>query len=150
MNLELTEEQQLLQKSVRDFAEAEVKPLARENDEKGKFPRELFQKAAELGLTGVAIPEAEGGAGMDHISYAIVIEEISRVCASTGVILSAQNSLYGAPIHHFGTDRPKEKIPHPLRPRRKNRLLRPHRAASRLERRGASDESSPERRQVQN
>ena len=110
MNLELTEEQKLLQKSVRDFAEAEVKPLARENDEKGKFPRELFQKAAELGLTGVAIPEAQGGAGMDHISYAIVIEEISRVCASTGVILSAQNSLYGAPIHHFGTEDQKKKF----------------------------------------
>jgi butyryl-CoA dehydrogenase len=110
LNLELTEEQELLQKSVRDFAEAEVKPLARENDEKGKFPRELFKKAAELGLTGVAIPEAEGGAGMDHISYAIVIEEISRACASTGVILSAQNSLYGAPIHHFGTEDQKKKF----------------------------------------
>ena len=64
MNLALTEEQQLLQKSVRDFAESEVKPLARENDETGKFPRELFHKAAELGLTGVAIPESEGGAGV--------------------------------------------------------------------------------------
>jgi butyryl-CoA dehydrogenase len=110
VNLELTEEQQLLQKSVREFAEAEVKPLAKENDETGKYPRELFQKAAELGLTGVAIPEAEGGAGMDHISYAIVIEEISRVCASTGVILSVQNSLYCDPIHRFGTEDQKKKF----------------------------------------
>jgi len=110
VNLELSEEQQLLQKSVREFAEAEVKPLAKENDETGKFPRGLFQKAAELGLTGVAIPEAEGGAGMDHISYAIVIEEISRVCASTGVILSVQNSLYCDPIHRFGTDEQKKKF----------------------------------------
>ncbi|MFZ3215195.1 MAG: acyl-CoA dehydrogenase [Candidatus Acidiferrales bacterium] len=110
MNLELTEEQQLLQKSVREFAEAEVKPLAKENDETGKYPRGLFQKAAELGLTGVAIPENEGGAGMDHISYAIVIEEISRVCASTGVILSVQNSLYCDPIHRFGTDAQKQKF----------------------------------------
>ena len=110
MNLELTEEQQLLQKSVREFAEAEVKPLAKENDETGKFPRGLFQKAAGLGLTGVAIPEAEGGAGMDHISYAIVVEEISRVCASTGVILSVQNSLYCDPIHRFGTDEQKKKF----------------------------------------
>jgi butyryl-CoA dehydrogenase len=110
VNLELTEEQQLLQKSVREFAEAEVKPLAKENDETGKFPRGLFQKAAELGLTGVAIPEAEGGAGMDHISYAIVVEEISRVCASTGVILSVQNSLYCDPIHRFGTDDQKKKF----------------------------------------
>ncbi len=110
MNLELSEEQQLLQKCVREFAEAEVKPMAKENDETGKFPRGLFQKAAELGLTGVAIPEAEGGAGMDHISYAIVVEEISRVCASTGVILSVQNSLYCDPIHRFGTDEQKKKF----------------------------------------
>jgi butyryl-CoA dehydrogenase len=110
VNLELSEEQQLLQKSVREFAEAEVKPLAKENDETGKFPRGLFQKAAELGLTGVAIPEVEGGAGMDHISYAIVIEEISRVCASTGVILSVQNSLYCDPIHRFGTEDQKKKF----------------------------------------
>jgi butyryl-CoA dehydrogenase len=110
VNLELSEEQQLLQKSVREFAEAEVKPLAKENDETGKYPRGLFQKAAELGLTGVAIPEAEGGAGMDHISYAIVIEEISRVCASTGVILSVQNSLYCDPVHRFGTEEQKKKF----------------------------------------
>jgi butyryl-CoA dehydrogenase len=110
VNLELSEEQQLLQKSVREFAEAEVKPLAKENDETGVYPRGLFQKAAELGLTGVAIPEAEGGAGMDHISYAIVIEEISRVCASTGVILSVQNSLYCDPIHRFGTEDQKKKF----------------------------------------
>jgi butyryl-CoA dehydrogenase len=110
VNLELSEEQQLLQKSVREFAEAEVRPLAKENDETGKFPRGLFQKAAELGLTGVAMPEAEGGAGMDHISYAIVVEEISRVCASTGVILSVQNSLYCDPIHRFGTDEQKKKF----------------------------------------
>jgi alkylation response protein AidB-like acyl-CoA dehydrogenase len=110
VNLELSEEQQLLQKSVREFAEAEVKPLAKENDETGRFPRGLFQKAAELGLTGVAIPEVEGGAGMDHISYAIVVEEISRVCASTGVILSVQNSLYCDPIHRFGTEDQKKKF----------------------------------------
>ena len=99
MNLELSEEQKLLQKSVREFAESEVQPLAKENDETGHFPRELFQKAAELGLTCVAFPEAEGGAGFDHIAYTIVIEEISRCCASTGVILSVQNSLFCDPIH---------------------------------------------------
>ena len=110
MNLELTEEQQLLQKSVREFAESEVKPLARENDEKGHFPRALFAKAAELGLTGVALPENEGGAGFDHISYTVVIDEISRCCASTGVILSVQNSLYCDPIHRFGTDDQKKRL----------------------------------------
>jgi len=103
MNLELSEEQQLLQKSVRDFAESEVEPRARELDESGHFPRDLFAKAAELGLTGVAVPDNEGGAGFDHISYTMVIEEISRCCASTGVILSVQNSLYCDPIHRYGT-----------------------------------------------
>lgn len=110
MNLELTEEQKLLEKEVREFAEAEVKPLAKELDETGRFPRDLFAKAAELGLTGVALPESEGGAGFDHISYSIVIEEISRCCASTGVILSVQNSLYCDPIHRYGTDEQKRKF----------------------------------------
>ena len=110
MDLDLTEEQNLLQKSVRDFAEAEVKPHAKEIDESGRFPRDNFKKAAELGLTGVAVPDDSGGAGMDHVSYAIVIEEISRVCASTGVILSVQNSLYCDPILRFGTDEQKQKF----------------------------------------
>ena len=109
MNLELNEEQKLLRKSVREFAETEVRPLARELDETGHFPRELFKKAAELGLTGVAFLEAEGGAGFDHIAYTIVIEEISRCCASTGVILSVQNSLFCDPIHRFGTEEQKKK-----------------------------------------
>ena len=110
MDLDLTEEQQLLQKSVREFAEAEVKPQAKEIDETGHFPFDNFKKAAELGLTGVAVPENYGGAGMDHVSYAIVIEEISRVCASTGVILSVQNSLYCDPVLRFGTEEQKQKF----------------------------------------
>ena len=110
MNLDLTEEQQLLQRSVREFAEAEVKPHAKEIDETGRFPRDTFEKAAELGLTGVAVPENYGGAGMDHASYAIVIEEISRVCASTGTILSVQNSLYCDPILRFGTEEQNQKF----------------------------------------
>jgi butyryl-CoA dehydrogenase len=110
LNLELTEEQQLLQKTVRDFAEAEVKPFAKEVDESGRFPRDTIKKAAELGLTGVAIPENYGGAGMDHISYTIVIEEISRVCASTSVVLSVQNSLYCDPVYRFGTEEQKQKF----------------------------------------
>jgi len=110
VNLELTEEQQLLQKSVRDFAESEVRPRAKELDETGHFPHDLFNKAAELGLTGVAFPEEEGGAGFDHLAYTIVIEEISRCCASTGVILSVQNSLFCDPIHRYGTDEQKKKF----------------------------------------
>jgi len=110
VHLQLSEEQLLLQRSVREFAESEVLPRARELDETGHFPRDLFGKAAELGLAGVALPESEGGAGFDHVSYAIVIEEISRCCASTGVILSVQNSLYCDPIHRYGTDEQKQRF----------------------------------------
>ena len=110
LNFELNEEHKLLQRTVREFAESEVKPLAREIDETGEFPRETFRKAAELGLTGVAIPESEGGAGFDHIAYSIVIEEIARVCASTAVILSVQNSLFCASIHHFGDAEQKKQF----------------------------------------
>jgi len=110
LDLQLSEEQQLLQKTVNEFAESELRPRARELDETGHFPRDLFAKAAELGLTGVALPESVGGAGFDHISYTIVIEEISRRCASTGVILSVQNSLYCHPINRYGTDEQKRKF----------------------------------------
>jgi butyryl-CoA dehydrogenase len=110
LNLDLSEEQKLLQRTVREFAESEVKPLARELDETGRYPRETFRKAAELGLTAVALPESAGGAGFDHISYSIVMEEISRACASTGTILSVQNSLYCDPVHRFGTDAQKKKF----------------------------------------
>jgi len=110
VDLALTEEQKLLRQTVREFAESEVKPLAKELDETGRFPRETFKKAAELGLTAVALPDQYGGAGFDHISYSIVIEEISRVCASTGVILSVQNSLYCDPIYRFGTDDQKKRL----------------------------------------
>ena len=114
LNLDLTEEQSLLQKTVREFAESEVRPLAKELDETGHFPHATFKKAAELGLTGIALTEAEGGAGFDHIAYTIVIEEISRCCASTGVILSVQNSLYGDPLHRYGTEEQKKKFLEPF------------------------------------
>jgi butyryl-CoA dehydrogenase len=110
LNLELSEEQKLLQRSVREFAEAEVKPVAKELDETGRFPREIIGKAGELGLTGVAVPESHGGAGMDHICYSIALEEIARVCASTSVILSVQNSLYCGALEQFGTEEQKAKF----------------------------------------
>jgi butyryl-CoA dehydrogenase len=110
VNLELTEEQKLLERTVRKFAEAEVKPLAAEIDETGQFPRETLRKAAELGLTGISVSEEWGGAGMDHMSYSIVMEEIARVCASTSVILSVQNSLYCGTLEKFGTDEQKKKF----------------------------------------
>jgi butyryl-CoA dehydrogenase len=110
MNFALSQEQELLRQSVHEFAEAEVKPLARELDRTGRFPRETLRKAAELGLVGVAVPEEEGGAGADHVSYSILIEEISRACASTGVILSVQNSLFCDPVHRFGTAEQKKRF----------------------------------------
>jgi butyryl-CoA dehydrogenase len=110
VNLELTQEQKLLERTVREFAEAEVKPLAAEIDETGQFPRETLRKAAELGLTGISVAEEWGGAGMDHMSYSIVMEEIARVCASTSVILSVQNSLYCGTLEKFGTDEQKKKF----------------------------------------
>jgi butyryl-CoA dehydrogenase len=110
VNLELTEEQKLLQRSVRKFAEADVRPLAKELDETGQFPRETLRKAAELGLTGISVPEKYGGAGMDHICYSIVMEEIARVCASTSVILSVQNSLYCTALDRFGTEAQKQNF----------------------------------------
>lgn len=114
MRLELTDEQKLIQKTARAFAEKEVKPLAHEIDETGRFPRETLRKAAELGFTGVYVPERYGGAGLDHISYTLVIEEISRVCASTGVILSVCNTLFCDPILRFGAEEQKKKyvVPH--------------------------------------
>ncbi|HEY6467858.1 MAG TPA: acyl-CoA dehydrogenase [Candidatus Acidoferrales bacterium] len=110
MNLDLSPEHELLQRSVRGFAEAEVKPHARELDETGRFPRDILIKAAELGLLGIAIPQEYGGAGMDHIAYSIVIEEIARACASTAVILSVQNSLFCDPVLRFGTDVQKQRF----------------------------------------
>ena len=110
MDFGLSEEQELLRGNVREFAEAEIKPLARELDETGRYPRDILKKAAGLGLTGITVPERYGGAGMDHVSYAIAIEEISRACASTGVILSVHNSLYCGAIEHFGTEEQKQKF----------------------------------------
>jgi butyryl-CoA dehydrogenase len=114
MNIELTEEQKLLQETVRRFAEEVVRPRAKEIDESGEFPRAFFDQAAELGLAGVSVPEEHGGAGMDTVSYCLVIEEISRVCATSGVILSVNNSLVCDPLLKFGTDEQKKEFLEPL------------------------------------
>jgi len=110
VNLELTEEQRLLEQSVREFARAEVKPIAKELDETGRFPREVIGKAGKLGLAGIAVAERHGGAGMDHICYSIALEEIARVCASTSVILSVQNSLYCGALEQFATEEQKTEF----------------------------------------
>lgn len=115
MKFELSEEQNLIRQTVRDFAETEIAPSAAERDEEERFDRSLmFDKLAELGLTGIVFPEEYDGAGADYISYAIAVEELSRVCASTGVTLSAHVSLGANPIHLFGTEEQKQKFLVPL------------------------------------
>ena len=109
MRLQLDEEHRMLRENVRAFAESEIRPHAAHYDRTREFPLRELRAAAALGLTGVMIPEEHGGAGMDCLSYVIVIEEISRVDASLGVILSVNNSLYCHPIATFGTPEQKAK-----------------------------------------
>lgn len=120
MKFQLTEEQSLIRETVRSFAEAELTDSAKERDENDRFDRELmFDKLAELGLTGIVFPEEYGGAGADYLSYAIAVEELSRVCASTGVTLSAHLSLGANPIYMFGTEEQKQQYLVPLAEGRK-------------------------------
>jgi butyryl-CoA dehydrogenase len=107
MNVDLTEEQRQVRELCREFAEQELRPNARRWDEHHEFPRAAVAKLAEMGLLGVAIPPEWGGAGMDNVSYAVAMEEISRGCAGTGVIMSVNNSLYCDPVLKYGTDAQK-------------------------------------------
>jgi hypothetical protein len=108
MNLNFTEEQRMLQRMVRDFAEKEIAPFVPEM-EKGAFPREVLRKMGSLGLMGIPIPEKYGGAGMDFISYIVAIHEISKVSAALGVILSVHTSVGTYPILAFGTEEQRQK-----------------------------------------
>ncbi|WP_071461018.1 acyl-CoA dehydrogenase [Bacillus massilinigeriensis] len=114
MNFKLTEEHEMIRKMVRDFARNEVAPSAAERDEEERFDREIFDKMAELGLTGIPWPEEYGGIGSDYLAYCIAVEELSRVCASTGVTLSAHTSLAGWPIFKFGSEEQKQKYLKPM------------------------------------
>ena len=115
MDFQLTEEQNLIRDMVRSFAETELSPGLKERDEEERFDRELmYDKLGELGLTGIVFPEEYGGADADYISYAIAVEELSRVCASTGVTLSAHLSLCANPIFTYGTEEQKQKYLVPL------------------------------------
>ncbi len=109
MDYLLTEEQRMLKEMVAKFAKEEIAPTARENQEKGIFPEEIIKKVSELGLMGVGYPDEYGGAGMDFVSYMIAVEQVSRYCASTGVIISAHSSLGVDPIFRFGTEEQKKK-----------------------------------------
>ena len=114
MYFDTNEDHIMMRKMVRDFAEAEVAPGAEERDEKEEFPLELWKKCGELGLTGIVFPEEYGGVGADYTSYAITIEELSRVDASLGVTISAHTSLGSNPIYKFGTEEQKQKYLVPL------------------------------------
>jgi len=114
MNFELAEEQQMIRKMVRDFAEKEIVPIAQETDEKGEFPWQTIRKMGPLGLLGLPIPEEYGGAGADNISFAIAMEEIARACGSTAMTLDAHTSLVCEPIYLFGTEEQKRKYLVPL------------------------------------
>lgn len=114
MNFQLTEEHEMIRKMVRDFAVNEVAPSAAERDEEERFDMGIFKQMAELGLTGIPWPEEYGGIGSDYLAYCIAVEELSRVCASTGVTLSAHTSLAGWPVYTFGTEEQKQKYLRPM------------------------------------
>jgi len=113
-DLALTEEQELAQRTARDFARERVLPRAHEIDEKGKVPPELIAEMASLGFLGIYAPDSYGGAGLDALSYALVCEEINRACASTGVIMSSHVSLVVDPLLHYGSDAQKDRFLRPL------------------------------------
>lgn len=114
MNFELTEEQLMARSAVREFAQNEIAPVAREYDEAEKFPREQLAGLAELGLLGMIIPEEYGGAGFDTVSYALALEEIAQADSSVAVIVSVTNSVCCYPILSFGTEEQKQKYLVPL------------------------------------
>jgi len=114
MEFVLTAEQESIRKMVRDFAEKSIAPSAAERDEKELFSREIFDQLGELGFLGLPYPEEYGGAGSDFLSYAIAVEEISRICGSTGIGLSVHTSLCAWPIFNYGTEEQKQKYLRPL------------------------------------
>ena len=119
MEFELTEEQKMIRDTAREFAAREIAPRAAELDKTGRWPSEILVKMADLGLMGVAIPQEHGGAGMDSLSYALTMEEISAACASCGVIMSVNNSLFCDPVYKFGSDEQKKRVLEPVASGRK-------------------------------
>jgi alkylation response protein AidB-like acyl-CoA dehydrogenase len=114
MNFDLTAEQEMIKKTIREFADEEVAPGAVSRDRNKQFPVDVFKKLSDMGMMGLPFPEEYGGAGADTISFAIVTEELSRACGSTGITYSAHISLGGAPLHLFGTKEQKQKFLTPI------------------------------------
>jgi len=114
MNFELTEEQNLIRETVREFAEREIKPVAKELDEKAEFSHDLTRKMGELGIFGMYLPEKYGGQGLDYLSYIIAVEEIARIDSSQAATLAAHNSLGIGPLYYYGNEEQKMKYLPPL------------------------------------
>lgn len=114
LNFNLTEEQAMIKETIRDFAESEIAPVAMENDEKGVFPKELAKKMSEIGLLGLVIPEEYGGSGADMVSYAIAVEEVSRIDGAMGLTVAAHNSLCTFHIYMAGNEEQRKKYVVPL------------------------------------
>lgn len=114
MELKLSEEHRMIQDMARDFAQKEIAPIAAELDVEARFPAETVKKMGELGFMGIEIPEEYGGTGLDTLSYVLAMIEISKACASHGVIMSVNNSLVCHGIYHFGTERQKQEFLVPL------------------------------------
>jgi butyryl-CoA dehydrogenase len=110
MHIEPTDEQKMIQALARDFAEKEVRPIAEAIDREARFPHETVRRMGELGLMGIAVPEAWGGSGGDTVAYALALEEVSRGCASHGVVMTVNNSLYCDPISRYGADEQKRRF----------------------------------------
>src|SRR6266851_815694 len=114
MRLDLTEEQQMIQATVREFADSQIKPIAADIDRDARFPHETVKGMGELGLMGMVIPEQWGGSGAGAVSYVVALEEIAKACASHAVIMSVNNSLYGDPVYRYGTDDQRERFLRPV------------------------------------
>lgn len=110
MDFRIPKEHEMLRQMYREFTENEVKPIAEEVDEKEMFPVETVKKLARYGLLGIPFPKEYGGQGGDNLGYAMAVEELSKACATTGVIVSAHTSLCAAPIYEFGTEEQNKSI----------------------------------------
>ena len=109
MDFNLTDEQKLFQKTVREFCEKEIKPIASKIDKEEYFPWDMYKKMGKLGLMGMTVPKKYGGAGIDQICYMIALEEISRVCGSTGLTVEAHNTLGAGYLYEKGTEEQRKK-----------------------------------------
>jgi butyryl-CoA dehydrogenase len=114
MDFDLTDEQRMIRDTAHDFAARNVAPKAAELDKSGRWPSDVVSEMAGLGLLGMAVPQEYGGAGLDAISYALAMEEVSAACASCGVIMSVNNSLFCDPVYKFGTEEQKKRVLAPV------------------------------------